>query len=81
MPVKDGRLAGGFGWILSFTDSFESRSLKCMVGGGRVWIRSLDWLSEITLPCNMSMSSFSSSANHFGGVLDNENGYTPIKKD
>ena len=26
------------------------------------------------VPCNMSMSSFSSSANHFGGVLDREKG-------
>lgn len=26
------------------------------------------------IPCSMSISSFSSSANHFGGVLDKENG-------
>jgi len=29
---------------------------------------------QYNIPCSISMSSFSSSANHFGGVLVKENG-------
>ena len=60
--------------VLSFFQAMEQspyhkKNLKCRE-------QAVDKLVMVhhNIPCSMSISSFSSSANHFGGVLDKENG-------
>ena len=49
---------------------YHNKNLKCRE-------QAVDRLVMVhhNIPCSMSISSFSSSASHFGGVLDKENGY------
>ena len=61
--------------VLSFFQAMEqspyhNKNLKCRE-------EAVDRLVMVQhhIPCSMSISSFSSSASHFGGVLDKENGY------
>ena len=60
--------------VLSFFQAMEqspyhNKNLKCRE-------QAVDGLVMVhhNIPCSMSISSFSSSASHFGGVLDKENG-------
>ena len=60
--------------VLSFFQAMEqspyhNKNLKCRE-------QAVDRLVMVqrNIPCSMSISSFSSSASHFGGVLDRENG-------
>ena len=60
--------------VLSFFQAMEqspyhNKNLKCRE-------QAVDRLVMVhhNIPCSMSISSFSSSASHFGGVLDKENG-------